>query len=57
VLENQSTPALILDLDVYSLSPFAMDLNLIKDHLEKMRWLKNKIFFGNITKELLQRFR
>jgi uncharacterized protein (TIGR04255 family) len=50
-------PALILDLDVYTLQSFAMDVDAIREHLEKMRWLKNKVFFANITKELLQELR
>jgi len=39
-------PALILDIDVFTLEPFALQLSSIQKHLKNMRWLKNKMFFG-----------
>jgi uncharacterized protein (TIGR04255 family) len=49
-------PALILDVDVFTLEPFALELRLLEQHLKNMRWLKNKIFFGNLTKSTLQKY-
>jgi uncharacterized protein (TIGR04255 family) len=50
------TPALIIDIDVFTLQPFTIELAVIEAHLENMRWLKNKLFFGNITKSMLNSF-
>lgn len=43
----------ILDIDVFSLVAMEFDLETIADHLDKMRWVKNKIFFASITPGLL----
>jgi uncharacterized protein (TIGR04255 family) len=43
---------LILDIDVYTTTPFANEINLIEEKLKEMRWLKNKVFFKTITKKL-----
>jgi uncharacterized protein (TIGR04255 family) len=42
----------ILDIDVYTLSPFEVDTEILNQRLQEMRWLKNKAFFGTITEEL-----
>lgn len=48
--ENAQTgPVLILDIDVFTAEPSAVDETLLKRKLMEMRWLKNKIFFGTIT--------
>ena len=50
-------PALIIDIDVFMVSPTSVDENSIGGHLQRMRWLKNKIFFGSITAGLQERLR
>jgi uncharacterized protein (TIGR04255 family) len=50
-------PALILDIDVFTVLRTSMDENSIGAHLQRMRWLKNKIFFGSITTDLQERLR
>jgi len=42
---------LIIDIDVYTTTPFRSDLQQIETKLPQMRWLKNKAFFGTITPE------
>jgi uncharacterized protein (TIGR04255 family) len=43
----------ILDIDVFTTEPI-VNPNLIGQHLTKMRWLKNKVFFGSITNKTLE---
>ena len=43
--------ALILDIDVGTLSPFALREEVLVERLGEMRWLKNKVFFGTITEQ------
>lgn len=43
----------ILDIDVFTTEPI-VNQNLIGQHLTKMRWLKNKAFFGSITTKTLE---
>jgi uncharacterized protein (TIGR04255 family) len=43
----------ILDIDVFTTEPIA-NQDLIGQHLTKMRWLKNKVFFGSITTNALE---
>ncbi|HEX7723194.1 MAG TPA: TIGR04255 family protein [Pyrinomonadaceae bacterium] len=50
-------PALIVDIDVSSEQPFALEDGILKDRVAEMRWLKNKFFFGNITPEAVEAFR
>ena len=50
-------PAVILDIDVFTLSPTSVDEKSIEGHLRRMRWLKNKVFFGSITADLQERLR
>ena len=43
----------ILDIDVSTTEPI-VNRDLIEKHLENMRWLKNKVFFGSITTKTLE---
>jgi uncharacterized protein (TIGR04255 family) len=45
--------AIILDLDVFSTTSFELNSTILTDSLTKMRWLKNKSFFGIISKQLI----
>jgi uncharacterized protein (TIGR04255 family) len=47
---------LIIDTDVFTLMPFEFDLERTKRHFDDMRWLKNKAFFGSITKKSVELF-
>ena len=49
--------ALILDIDVFTTQPFDPDDAVLTRRLLEMRWLKNKAFFGSITKKALKMFR
>ena len=49
--------ALILDIDVFTTQGFDLDETLLGRRLLEMRWLKNKVFFGSITKKALEMFR
>lgn len=48
---------LILDIDVISTQPFDHDYAKLKNHLDEMRWLKNKVFFSTIKQKSLEMFR
>lgn len=43
----------ILDIDVFTTKPIT-DQDSMGQHLTKMRWLKNKVFFGSITTKTLE---
>ena len=45
---------LILDIDVFMQNPFEYNELRIKECLEEMRWVKNKVFFGSLTDEIIQ---
>ena len=49
--------ALILDIDVFTTQAFDLDNAVLARRLLEMRWLKNKAFFGSITKKALKMFR
>ena len=49
--------ALILDIDVFTTQAFDVDNSMLARRLAEMRWLKNKAFFGSITKKALKMFR
>lgn len=58
----QGSPAegagLILDIDVFTTTqPFEAQNALIEQHIEEMRWLKNKVFYGSITPKALEGMR
>ncbi len=48
---------LILDIDVYSQSPFAYSDEDLKNCLNEMRWVKNKVFYTSITDKILERLK
>jgi len=45
---------LILDIDVFMQDPFKYNELRIKECLEEMRWVKNKVFFGSLTDKIIQ---
>lgn len=49
--------ALILDIDVYTTQPFELRRVELDHRLAEMRWLKNKVFFGSVTKNALKTLR
>jgi uncharacterized protein (TIGR04255 family) len=49
--------ALILDIDVFTTPSFDLEEIELDRRLLEMRWLKNKVFFGSITKRALELFR
>lgn len=51
---GEGTAGLILDIDVYSQKPFDLKDDLIRNMLSEMHWLKNKVFFGIITKKVME---
>lgn len=48
---------LILDIDVFTKQAFPADDDILDDHLPKMRWLKNKIFFSVMSKQAINSFK
>ena len=51
------TGGLILDIDVFTTQPLNLDEDKLDRHLSEMRWLKNKVFFGSITRKVLETIR
>ena len=49
--------ALILDIDVFTTQGIRLDEAMIVHHLNEMRWVKNKIFFGSVTDKARELFR
>ena len=49
--------ALILDIDVFTTQPFDLSVGVVEQRLPEMRWLKNKVFFGTITQQVLERLK
>ncbi|MFY9621177.1 MAG: TIGR04255 family protein [Pyrinomonadaceae bacterium] len=54
---RETVPALILDIDISSEQPFALENGIMEGRIADMRWLKNKFFFGNITEGALEEFK
>ncbi len=48
---------LILDIDVFTIQPFEPKTGIIEQYLAEMRWLKNKVFYGNITPKAIEVFK
>jgi uncharacterized protein (TIGR04255 family) len=48
---------LILDIDVFTMQGFELDEALLEQRLLEMRWLKNKVFFGSVTPNVLELFK
>ena len=55
--QGTETGGLILDIDVFTTQPLDLEKGGLERFLPEMRWLKNKIFFGSITKTVLEAFR
>lgn len=49
--------ALILDIDVFTTQGFELEESKLSRRLEEMRWLKDKVFFGNVTEKAKEMFR
>lgn len=47
----------ILDIDVCTIHPFELQSGLLEQYLAEMRWLKNKVFYGNITSKAVEKFK
>ncbi len=47
---------LILDIDVFTAQSFPCEDSILKEHLARMRWLKNKAFFSLMTKRAIKTF-
>jgi uncharacterized protein (TIGR04255 family) len=45
---------LILDIDVFMQNPFEYNEQRIKECLEEMRWVKNKVFFSSLIDKIIQ---
>ena len=54
---SSQRPAIILDINFYSLEPISFSMEVIVHRLREMRWLKNKVFFSNLTTTVLERFK
>lgn len=48
---------LILDIDVFTTQTFEPKAEIIERYLAEMRWLKNKVFYGNITQKAKEKFK
>jgi hypothetical protein len=55
--DGRSVPKLILDLDIFTGQALSAKPDAIKDRLEDMRWIKNKLFFGSLSPLVLNSFR
>ena len=55
IVQNQ-TAGLIIDIDVFTNRPLLCDDGVIGEHLSKMRWLKNHVFFTLLTSKAIQSF-
>lgn len=52
--QSMGKTSLIVDIDVYVMSSFESE-RIWDEHLEKMRYLKNKVFFGSIKKDVWEK--
>lgn len=55
--QGPETGGLIVDIDVFTTQPFNLAQDVFEQHLAEMRWLKNKVFFGSVTKSALETFK
>ncbi len=44
---------MLLDIDVFSLEPIPPDSARIEERLVQMHWIKNRVFFDNVTEKAL----
>jgi uncharacterized protein (TIGR04255 family) len=56
-LPPQNQGGLIFDIDVFTTQRFPCEDKILKDHLAKMRWLKNKAFFDLMTNDAIEKFK
>jgi len=49
--------AMIFDIDVFTIKGFELEEAKLSRRLEEMRWLKDKVFFGNVTEKAKEMFR
>lgn len=54
---NEKEPGLILDIDAFTQTPFTYTDDDLNACLERMRWVKNKIFYACITDKILERLK
>lgn len=54
--EQLNEKFLIFDIDVFIQELIDLKPSILADHLNKIRWLKNKIFFNSITERALKKF-
>lgn len=47
-------PAIIVDADVFTTNPMGLADGMLEIKLAEMRWLKNKVFFGSLTQQLIE---
>ncbi len=52
--EELGAAQLILDIDVFTTEPLPLDEEPVKGRLREMRWLKNKVFFGSVSKKIMK---
>jgi uncharacterized protein (TIGR04255 family) len=52
--QPESGAGLILDVDVFTTQPLALESDALHNRLIEMRWLKNKVFFGSLTPNALE---
>jgi uncharacterized protein (TIGR04255 family) len=50
-------PAIILDIDVFTVENTIIESDNLRNRLGEMRWLKNKIFFGSVTPKAIESFK
>jgi uncharacterized protein (TIGR04255 family) len=56
VPESPQMSGLFLDIDVFSTKAIPNDENSVDDALQRMRWLKNKVFFSLLTEGAIKSF-
>jgi uncharacterized protein (TIGR04255 family) len=49
--------AAILDIDAFTTTAITMSQEVLAQRLQQMRWLKNKVFYGNVKQKALNRFK
>lgn len=54
--ENSELAGLIIDIDVFTRRPLSCDDRIMNDYLQKMRWLKNLVFFELLTPQTIKSF-
>jgi uncharacterized protein (TIGR04255 family) len=52
---SEVRPSILLDVDVYTNQPIASSIDVVTTHLNAMRWLKNRAFFGSLQASLIEK--